>query len=181
MAIVWFSLWFFGGLVLIAAGTVCSVGAILPREHVASGSAVVDATAEAAWRRIRAAGHAPAWRRGVTKVDVLEGDADAPTKWTEHSGFGPMTMMLVREEPGRLLETRIDDSGQPFGGTWTFEVAPDGAGAKVTITERGWVGPPPFRFLSKFVFGHDATLRAYLADLQAGSTGGTGDAGAPPT
>lgn len=174
MAIVWFSLWFFGGLVLIAVGTVCSVGAILPREHVASGSAVVGASAEAAWKRIRAAGSAPAWRRGVTKVDVLEGDADAPTKWTEHSGFGPMTMILVREEPERLMETKIDDTGQPFGGTWTFEVAPDGAGAKVTITERGWVGPPPFRFLSKFVFGHETTLRQYLADLRACDAVGSG-------
>lgn len=169
MSIVWFCLWFFGGLVLIAAGTVCSVGAILPREHVATGSAVVRATGDATWARVRDVRAAPTWRRGVTKVDVLEDNAGAPRKWTEHSGFGPMTMILVREEPGKLLETKIDDTGQPFGGTWTFELAPEGDATRVTITERGWVGPPPFRFLSKFVFGHDTTLKAYLADLTAAS------------
>jgi len=47
-------------------------------------------------------------------------------------------------------------------------------GAKVTITERGWVGPPPFRFLSKFVFGHETTLRQYLADLRACDAVGSG-------
>ncbi len=170
MSIVWFCLWFFGGLILIVAGTVCSVGAVLPREHVASGSAVVRATTDATWTRIRDVRNAPSWRRGVTKIEVLEVDAGQARRWTEHSGFGPLTMLLVREQPGKILETKIDDTGRPFGGTWTFELAAEGDATRVTITERGWVGPPPFRFLSKFVFGHDTTLRTYLADLSAAST-----------
>lgn len=169
MAIVWFCIWFFGGLILIATGTVCCIGAVLPREHVASGSASVPVDRGAVWTRIRDVREAPAWRRGVTKVDILEEDAGRARRWTEHSGFGPMTMLLVREEPQSLVETKIDDTGQPFGGTWTFELASEGESTRVTITERGWVGPPPFRFLSKFVFGHDTTLKQYLADLRAAS------------
>lgn len=33
------------------------------------------------------------------------------------------------------------------------------------ITEEGFVTNPLFRVLSKFVFGHDATMKTYLADL----------------
>jgi hypothetical protein len=62
--------------------------------------------------------------------------------------------------------TRIADPDQPFGGTWTFELTRAGAGTRVTITERGEVYNPIFRFLSRFVFGHTATLESCLLALE---------------
>lgn len=59
----------------------------------------------------------------------------------------------------------------PFGGTWTYELEPwsaDGrTGTRLTITERGRVKPPVFRFLSKHVFGHERTAVGLLEQLAA--------------
>lgn len=68
--------------------------------------------------------------------------------------------------PPRLLVTRIADSDLPFGGSWTFELEPEGAATRLTITENGEVYNPFFRFMARFVFGHEGTARAYLEDLR---------------
>jgi hypothetical protein len=72
---------------------------------------------------------------------------------------------VVESDPPRRRVTAIDDASLPFGGTWTWELSPEGQGTRLTVTERGHVDPPLFRFLSRFVFGHDATLRRVLSDL----------------
>ena len=77
--------------------------------------------------------------------------------------------MLFRIEasvsPSRCL-TRIDEPDQPFGGTWTYNLAGEGAGTRLTITEDGEVYNPVFRFLSRYVFSQTATMEQYLADVQ---------------
>ena len=50
---------------------------------------------------------------------------------------------------------------QPVGNTYCAS----GSGTRVSITERGEVYNPIFRFLSRFVFGHTGTMETYLRDL----------------
>ena len=73
---------------------------------------------------------------------------------------------IVEQAPPSRLVTRVAD-GLPYGGTWTFELAPEGGGTRLTITEHGEVYNPIFRVLARFVFGHAATMEAYLEDLAA--------------
>jgi hypothetical protein len=70
--------------------------------------------------------------------------------------------VVERQEPTKLV-TRVKP-GESFGGTWTYEIASDGT---LTITERGEVYNPVFRFLSRYVFGHTATIDAFLERLSA--------------
>ena len=63
------------------------------------------------------------------------------------------------------MGVRIADDTLPFGGTWTYELAPEGAGTRLTITEDGVVRNVVFRFLSRWVFSHTATLEKYLRAL----------------
>jgi hypothetical protein len=65
------------------------------------------------------------------------------------------------------MVVRIADPDLPFGGTWTYELKQEESGTRVTITERGEVYNPIFRFMSRFVFSHTATLERYLAALRA--------------
>ena len=59
---------------------------------------------------------------------------------------------------------RIEDTNLPFGGSWTYELAPVGdSETTLRITEDGEVYNPIFRFVSRFVMGHDATIRQYLS------------------
>jgi len=79
--------------------------------------------------------------------------------------FGDVPVRVERQEPPSLLVTRVVE-GQPFGGTWTYRIAPAPGGSDLTITEDGEVYNVLFRFLSRFVFGHFATIDAYLKNLQ---------------
>jgi hypothetical protein len=65
------------------------------------------------------------------------------------------------------MVTRIADQGLPFGGRWTYELAPSNAGTRVVITEDGEIYNPIFRFMARFVFGYAGTLETYLSQLQA--------------
>jgi hypothetical protein len=72
---------------------------------------------------------------------------------------------VTRSEPPRLLETKITDNNLPYGGTWTYEIAPTPAGSELRITEHGSVYNPIFRFVSRFVMGHTATIETRLRGL----------------
>jgi hypothetical protein len=61
--------------------------------------------------------------------------------------------------------TVIADKGIPFGGSWDYRIIPEGAGSRITITENGEVYNPIFRFVSRYVIGHTATLDKYLSAL----------------
>ena len=63
------------------------------------------------------------------------------------------------------LVTRIADRSLPFGGTWTYVLAPDGNGTRLTITEHGEVYNPIFRFVSRFIIGHTGTMEGVLRAL----------------
>jgi len=76
-------------------------------------------------------------------------------------------LRIERNEPPSLLVTRIAGERLPFGGTWTYRITPAPGGSELTITEDGEVYNPIFRFMSRFVFGHYATVDAFLKDLKA--------------
>jgi Polyketide cyclase / dehydrase and lipid transport. len=72
--------------------------------------------------------------------------------------------MLERDPPRRLV-TRVTEKEKNFGGTWTITIAPTPSGSDVTITEDGWVANPIFRFVSRFLIGHHATMDALLKQV----------------
>ena len=76
-------------------------------------------------------------------------------------------MELTESEPPTRLVTTILSEGMPFGGRWIFEIEPAAAGATVTITEEGEVYSPVFRFVSRYLMGHHATMSLFLSDLGA--------------
>jgi uncharacterized protein YndB with AHSA1/START domain len=161
-----------------AIGVAILIGWWLPVEHRATGQIEIDAPPERIWAAMTDVEAFPAWRADVARVERI---SDAGTVgWVEHGRHGRLTFVVERSEPPRVLVTRIADRTLPFGGTWTYEIAPTGRGAVVTIIEHGEIYNPLFRFMSRFVFGYDGTMRAYLSALAA-RVGGTAAAAAPPT
>jgi hypothetical protein len=132
-----------GGLVLLIA-VIAAIGAMLPRNHTASRTLRVRRPPQDAWTALTTA-----MSTSDVPVDILESD------------------------PPRKLVSKVKDTETMFGGTWTVAIAPvDGpstgsgqAGATITITEDGWVGNPIFRFVSRFVMGHHATLDGMLTSV----------------
>jgi hypothetical protein len=148
-----------------AAILVCGTGWLLPRDHVASAEAVVPAPPPEVARLVRDVEAQPRWRGGVIAIDVLERRSDG-LRYVERSGGDSILFDFAEESPGRRFRSRIADPALPFGGAWTIELAPDGSGTRVRIEEKGFVTHPVYRFFAALVFGHERTMKAYLADLQ---------------
>jgi uncharacterized protein YndB with AHSA1/START domain len=159
--------WIAAGLVALAGlalAVLSLLGTRLPREHVASRRITLARSPEEVFAVIRDFGAAPSWRKDVKRVEVLAGGG--VVRFREEGRHGSIAMEVAEEAPPRRLVTRIADETLPFGGTWTYELEPEGPGAtRITITERGLVKPPVFRALSAYVFTHHRTLDTYLRAL----------------
>lgn len=149
------------GAVVLATG----VGWLLPEAHTATVSHAVAGSPEAVWSVITDVESFPRWRPEVDRVEVDAGPGGT-LSWVESGSSGALPMSVVRSEPPSVLVTRIGD-GLPFGGTWTYRLEPDSAGTRVTLVEEGEVYSPFFRFVSRFVLGHEATMERYLEALEA--------------
>jgi hypothetical protein len=130
--------WILIALVVVVAviAGMAAIGATLRRDHVATRSLALRRPAEEVWPAIMQATAAS----GIP-VDVVESD------------------------PPRRHVTRVKDTEKMFGGTWTITIAPSPTGSTVTITEDGWVGNPIFRFVSRYVMGHHATMDGMLKEV----------------
>jgi hypothetical protein len=147
----------------IAIIAMAAVGYMLPVGHVASREAVLKGKPADVFSAIADVTRYAEWRPDVRSVEVLSW---TPLRWREHGKNGTITFVVEESSTPSRVVARIDDASLPFGGTWTYEVMPAGAGTGVRITERGEVYNPIFRFMSRFVFGQTATIDAYLAALR---------------
>jgi len=124
-----------GGLVVLVA-VVAIVGSMLPRNHVASRTLKVRRPPQDAW----------------TAINQAMSASDVPVD-------------IVESDPPRKLVSKVKETEKMFGGTWTVAIAPLDGGSTLTITEDGWVGNPIFRFVSRFVIGHHATMDGMLKQV----------------
>lgn len=153
-----------GALLLILAGSAAAIGAFVPLDHSASMKAVYHQDPEEIWKIVTDFPEAPAWRPEVKSVERGE-DVDGHPVWVETTDFGPMALEVVTMVHARKMVLKIAGDDLPFGGTWTFEIAPEPGGGSLTITENGQIYNPIFRFMARFVFGYEATMDAYLKQL----------------
>jgi uncharacterized protein YndB with AHSA1/START domain len=142
---------------------VTATGYALPQSHVASSEARLPAPPDRVFQTITDVGRYPEWRTDVARVDIV---TTTPLTWREYDARGDaITYEVVESRPPERHRVRIADPGLPFGGTWTYDLQPDGAGTRLVVTEHGDVYNPIFRFMSRFVFGHTASIDAFLAAL----------------
>jgi uncharacterized protein YndB with AHSA1/START domain len=153
------------GTLVVLIALIALIGAMLPRDHVASVTARISAKPEDVWTTITTPAAFPQWRSDVKRVELLPATATGAS-WREHGSNGAITYVVETWEPPRRFVGRIADQGLPFGGSWEYRVEPDGAaGARVTITERGSIYNPVFRFVSRFIMGYTGTVTGYLKAL----------------
>jgi hypothetical protein len=150
-----------GALALLAA-LVALVGAMLPRAHHATRQAHYRQKPEAIYFTL--AGPVD-WRSDVKAFGALP-DRDGRKQWWERDSHGQNVIYELVEDkmPSRRV-VRIADRNLPFGGTWTFDIAPAPEGCVVRITEDGEVYNVIFRFMARFFFGYTASIEGYLRDL----------------
>ena len=142
------------------------IGYSLPKAHSVSRSATVPLPPDAVYALLTEVDRYQSWRPAVKSLQ-RQPDRDGKPAWTEEVSGMKIPLYFERMERPSLLVSRIADPSLPFGGTWTYRIQPAPGGSAVTITEDGEVYNPFFRFMSKFVFGHTATLDEFLKNLEA--------------
>jgi uncharacterized membrane protein len=151
-------------VMILAVAAVVVIGYLLPQEHRAMGSATIASPPGRVFEVISDVARYPEWRDDVSAVEIL---AREPLRWRERSGGDALTFEVVESRPPERIRVRIADPDLPFAGTWTYALVPDAGGTRITIVEDGEVYNPVFRFISRFVIGHTATIDRFLANLQA--------------
>jgi uncharacterized protein YndB with AHSA1/START domain len=159
----WIAIGIVGGIIGLIV-LVAIVGALLPARHICSRRVTLKQPPQTIWDTLVDVDNFPAWRKDVTKVERLA-DHDGHPVHREHCGGMIITMEQMEAIPAKRLVGRISDKSLPFGGGWTYELQPLDGGTRLTITETGIVRNPIFRFVSRFVMGHSATLDKYLTFL----------------
>lgn len=152
-------------VVVVLVIVLLAIGWSLPVAHTASRSASFGVAPQTVWSAIATPDVFPSWRPDVKSVERLP-DRDGRMAWIENGRNGRITYEVEQRDAPRRLVVRIADRNLPFGGAWTYDVAPSAGGCMVTITEKGEIYNPVFRVMARYVFGYESTMAAYLDSLR---------------
>ena len=139
------------------------VGLALPRDHVVIMRISFSSPPKRVWSLISDFANTPSWRTDVTGVRI--DNPSNPLRFTESSTQGDVPFEVVSQEPPKRQVVRVIDDEQPFGGTWMWELEPEGAGSRMTITEEGFIKNPLFRTMGVIFFRPTDTKRSYMEAL----------------
>jgi polyketide cyclase/dehydrase/lipid transport protein len=163
----------FLAIIVLVVAVVAGVGAMLPKEHVATRAAHFREQPDEIWKAISTPAEFPKWRPEVKSVEMIP-DSGGHVVWVEHSGQGwsaqetpyQMTEFVppVGAMPGRMV-ARIASPNLPFGGSWNYELSAVDGGTLLRITEHGEVRSVVFRFVSRYIVGQTKTMEDYLTAL----------------
>ena len=153
---------FVAAALVVVVGGAAGIGAMLPVKHRASRRARFRQSPEKLYAVIAGP---PNWRSDVKAWGALPAREGRQQWWEQDSHGKKVTFELVDDRPPSRRAVRIADQNLPFGGTWTFEIAPAGDNSELRITEDGEVYNVLFRFMSKYVFGYTGSIEGFFRDL----------------
>jgi uncharacterized protein YndB with AHSA1/START domain len=162
-----------GGFLVVAR----MLGARHPPEHSFARTVALPAPPEEVWKVITDYAGQTAWQPWLRSVERVA-DRDGAEAWRVQQKAGPPMVLVTRESlpPSRLVREIVDEK-KVFSGTWTWELAAEGEGTRLTLTENGRIENPIFRFMlhafgpSKYVDNYLRALGTRLGaeDVLAGS------------
>jgi hypothetical protein len=139
-------------------------GLATPRDHAVARTIVLRHDRDTVWSTVRNFDAYAEWRDELEHAEVVDTD-QAQVRWRETSTRGSVTFGVTGEQAPERLSARILDDDLPFTGEWTWTLVVDDAGTRVTITERGSVPNPAFRFIAAHFMGYTKSLDRYLRGL----------------
>lgn len=157
------------GFLVLVILVILAVGALLPVKHVATRSAELNAPRAKIWVLISNYADMPKWRKELLKVEMKQDDnSDGNEVWQEfESEKESLDFITIEQIEEQKLVRKIVGEKLDFGGTWTFKLIENGDKTTLTITENGEVYNILFRFVSKFIMGHYASMDKYIRQLEA--------------
>ena len=150
--------------IALLAGLIALIGSRLPKAHTASRSVFLHKSPDEVYAVVRDFASAPTWRSDVKRIEV-QTQPGQRMHFREEGKNGTVNYELAEDVPSQRMVTRILDTDLGYSGKWTYVFTVENGGTRVTITEDGEVSNVLFRFMSRYVFGHTATLDGYLNSL----------------
>jgi uncharacterized protein YndB with AHSA1/START domain len=155
------------GCVAGVLAVIALVGCFLPRYHVAARVLKSKQPAEEVWKVISDYAATPTWHPEVKSVERVADDKGRDL-WRETDKRGyPMLLETVEAVPPQRLVRALGDEDGPFSGTWQFDLAAQPMGCRLTLTERGQIPNPFFRFMFRLFMTPTFYLEMYLKALAA--------------
>lgn len=150
--------------ILVIVGVAFAFGSSLPREHVVTSRIELAQPIDQVWAVVRN----PAALRGtwsdLTSAERIT-DASGRETWAQTvDGFDMRIQVTEAQPPHRMVTTVVAGADAPFGGTWTYRLAPVPNGTQVTVTEAGWINSPLYRAMGR-MFGLHGSIEGYLRAL----------------
>jgi hypothetical protein len=158
--------WILFIMAAIAAVVVAVVvgGLATPKAHIASRSILIRAPQQTVWTNVRDVAQYAEWRLELESVELV--DPELPgVRWREISTNGSVTFGSTEDiAPTRFTAVVLDDD-LPWTGSWSWDLNAEGDATRVTVTERGEVANPIFRFIGTHFIGFTKTMDRYLKAL----------------
>jgi uncharacterized protein YndB with AHSA1/START domain len=152
------------GVLAGIAAILTVVGALRPADHTASVTVRLARPRAEVWTVVTDFTAYPQWFREVAASERIA-DIGGQPAWKERFGGFEATLVERERVEGERIVREILPAGS-FSGTWTYELADEGAGTRLTVTERGHVGNPFFRGMMAFS-DETRTMRLFTEALGA--------------
>ena len=163
------------GAVAVAVGWVAlyAFGTSQPADRTVVRSVIVPAPLDEVWSLVGDLGRRPSWHPGVRAIARVE-ERDGHAVWREVDPRGDRFDWLVVESdpPRRLVLEAADPEQIGMVGRWTWELAEDPAGTRVTLREQSRIDNPVWRGTYVLRYGPDATVEGELKALSDAVTHG---------
>ena len=136
-------------------------GLATPREHVVSRTTTLRAQPDRVRQLIRDVAAYDKWRDDLIEVEIVD-PHEPGLRWREISTGGSVLFGMTEDEPPTRFAAEVLDEDIPWGGAWTWELEPSDEGTRLTITERGFVGNPIFRFIGTHFIGFTGSIDKFI-------------------
>lgn len=152
-------------ILIVLIAMIYLIGSLMDVKHVATIERKLKMGSDETWIVLTNYKEYTSWRNGIKELTI-----DSTNHWTEKNSHGDnVSYQLEVVDDKRTFITRIINKDLAYGGYWEFSISPLQDGCLVKITENGEVFNPIFRFMAKYFFGHETTLKNYMRDLEVKS------------
>ena len=159
----WF--WISVGMFVFIFFVVLILGLLQPAKHSITRSLHLNQKLETVFAVLDNSTNLPNWSATVMKVESLpDRDGQPSARVTMRWGHMQMIMTQLECTPPTLLVISMAKEGGPILGKWTYKLAAENNGCRVTLTEEGEIKNPFFRAIGR-MRGLDANVLQTLRDL----------------